>query len=461
MRLPLACSVLPISARAAAAQRTGLSLAEVVDIVHHRRAWRSGAVLDEAAYDQAYPAQQRGPYPHDEFGRFTGAGLLPADLVVQEIEVPRDPRERLDPPISAADVAAADVLRIDQIVAARQGRGAPVLLQQEARAHLQAIVEVLESAGDGVDTVALTRWQPMSELAPYYFSAYLSTPRCGAQGEPATSDLYLELTEDLDAFTPVDCAVLQQGYLVQFPRTSLVLSATGEIRDAFATNGLRAVGGDRGRLLLVPGGGGADARGFLPVAYVRDLEQRRWLSGPLTDAVPRFTSGTVPGIDATVVVDLAAGTFCWTDPHLPNPAWHRTASACGHYAWGGGSFVREAATGAAVLDVRRLEGVRLEGFARTDQGWRFLLRQEPDEDDPREYRFESQYPLRLLDESGEVVRELLDHPAPHVVALSPDGTRLLHATREELHVVDADSGRSLEVVDLRPLRRSVAAIGQN
>ncbi|MBK6871809.1 MAG: hypothetical protein IPG94_10595 [Kineosporiaceae bacterium] len=42
MRLPLACSVLPISARAAAAQRTGLSLAEVVDIVHHRRAWRRG-----------------------------------------------------------------------------------------------------------------------------------------------------------------------------------------------------------------------------------------------------------------------------------------------------------------------------------------------------------------------------------------------------------------------------------
>lgn len=372
---------------------------------------------------------------------------------VTDVEVPRDPRLPLDPLITGADVAAAEVLRLARRVASQLERGAPAPLRHPVQAALEAAVQELQelqelqeaAEADGV------RWHPVSELAPYYPSDE-ATPRTGARGEPVRNDLYHELTDHLDVSVPVDCCFLPDSYLVQFPRTSLVLSPTGEVRDTFTTNGLRAVGGDRRHLLLVPGGGGAFLRGFVPAGYVRDLEQQRWLTGALPAAVPRCVSGTLPEVDAAVVVDLAEGAFYWTTPRLPDPAEYRTTSACGRYVWDGGSFVREAATGRAVLDARWIEG-STEGFARTGQGWRILLRQEPDEDDDRCYRFESDHPLRLLDETGEVVRDLSEDPRPpDVLALSPDGTRLLHATAEELRVVDADSGRLLEVVaDVRAL----------
>ncbi len=431
MKLGLPCPVLPSRAREEAARRMGVSVDDVVEIALGTRAWRDRKVIDETTFLDAYP--------DDDFEEFTCARVLPDDLTVREIEVPRDPSELLAPPISSADVVAADVFALAEHLERMLELSAPNILLRHARSIIQA---ACEDASHG------TAWQPLSEL----MTGRPAEP--GAAGDPQPMFAVPFGSESCET-VPCDCAFLDSGFLLQFRFASIVLDADGEVRDFFGTCGLRAVGSDERHVLLVCGGGRTANSGYFGAeAFVRDVVSHGWLKGVLPESLPRFVAGTIGDAKWSVVVDVVKGGGYRMAPRwIGDQCGNTFNSTCGHYAWDGTRFVLEANSGTAVLDARDLHG-DLVSFAKTSNGWRFVMLEHPSEEEEDE---ESLPNLRLLDEAGQIVRELGEFDYESAVALSPNGARLLHVTGDRLRMLDTDSGEALgHSIDLRPLRAALA-----
>lgn len=411
----------------------GIGAEDVAKVVYGSHAWRDGQVMDEAAFFEAHP--------EDAFDAFTGIRVLPEDLLVREIEVPRDPRELLLPPITAADVVAADLQAIGEHLARLIELDAPSILLRHARSLVHGACEDLSGG---------TRWCPLDEL----MTGRPAAP--GASGAPHPG-FAVSFASESGETSPRDCAFLDTGFLVQFRYASVVLSADGEVRDVFATCALRAVGSDARHVALVCGGGFTSSSGYFGAeAFVRDVAEHRWTTGAIPGSLPRFLAGTIGDVKWSIVVDVVEGRGYRMAPRWMGDQCGSTFnSTCGRYAWDGSRFVLEASTGTAVLDTRDLRGA-LVSFARTANGWRFVMLDEPTDDEYEEHEAEP-WKLRLLDERGACIRELEDFEHTSAWALSPDGERLLHVTADRLRVLDADGGDPRgPSIDLRPLGPAIA-----
>ena len=430
MKLALPYPVLPVSARDGAAKRLGISVDEVVQIAYGYHALRDGKVIDGERFREAFP--------DDDLGDYTAAQVLPADLVVRELEVARDPAGLFAPPITGEDLVAVDAVACSAYVARLTELGAPGIILRHARSRLQQACEVSERA---------TRWQSLDELVTG------EPPGRGAVGAPKSA-FALPFEDESYETTPRDCAFVGASFLLQYRYASLVIGPDGEIRDVFPTCGLRAVGSDERYVLLVCGGGGAADSGYFGAeAFVRDTVEHRWLTGAIPETLPRFVAGTVGDMKWAIVTDVVQGVGYRTAPHATGDRCGGTFnSACARYAWGGERFVLEASTGNPVLDARDVQGI-LVSFAKNARGWRFVMLEQPD--DPYEDELPSK--LRVVDETGACIRELDNFDDATALALSSDGTRMLQATFDHMRVVDTDSGRVLgPTIDLRPLQAALA-----
>ncbi|MGE0400544.1 MAG: hypothetical protein AB7T06_27795 [Kofleriaceae bacterium] len=437
MKVGLPYPVLLVSAREEAARRLGVSVADVISIAYGRHAYRDGELFDADTFRKAFP--------DDEFEAFTAAQAFPAELMVKELDVQRDPSQRLEPPISAADVAAVDAVARAAYVARLTELDAPGIILREARSQLQQASETGERHA---------RWEPVAELVTG------NAPASGAAGEPRAA-YALPFSDESFETAPRDCAFVGSGFLLQYRYASLVIGLEGEIRDVFPTCASRAVGSDARHVLLVTGGGGASDSGYFDgEAYVRDVAEHRWLVDEIPQSLPRFIAGTIGDMKWAVVVDVVAGVGYRTAPHTAGDQCGGTFnSACTRYVWDGARFVLEAATGEPVLDARAISGT-LVSFAKTATGWRFIVLADADRDPYEEDEKPSQ--LRIVDESGACIRELGEFDYATAVALSADGTRMLHATMDNLRIVDADTGRLVgPAIDLRPLHTALALPNEN
>ena len=425
VRLRLPCSVLLVS-REAAATRLGLDADDVDAIVHGASAWRDGRTWSEEAFIDAYP--------DDDFSDFTCADVLPSELCTDSIELPRDPRVRLEPPITHEDVRALAIARVAASLARLLELGAPSSLLRHAKSTLQAAVDPMDSP----------RWQPLSELQTG------SAPPKGAGGTPSAAFAipWFGALGRADGSRVLDCAFIEGGLLVQLRYGSAILDAHGAILDIFPTCGLRLVGSTARHLAFVSGGGAtATSASFGARLYVRDRRTRAWLTGAIPDGLPRFVAGRVADVKWTIVVDTAEGRAYRMDPYSLSDAGSAFNSACGRYVWDGSELVLEAETGAPVVDVRGMDADPI-AFARGGEGWRFVVDPWRDEDEEDEEDEPVAHVLQLRDEQGRVLREL----QPTAVALSPDATKLLVAD-ETLRIVAADTGAALgPALDLQPLR---------
>jgi hypothetical protein len=359
---------------------------------------------------------------------------------VKELDVQRDPTQRLEPPITAADVAAVDATTQAAYVARLTELDAPGIILRHARSMLQQACETGERH---------TRWEPVAELVTG------NAPARGAAGAPRAA-YALPFSDESFETAPRDCAFVSSGFLLQYRYASLVIGPEGEVRDVFPTCASRAVGSDARHVLLVTGGGGASDSGYFDAeAYVRDVVEHRWVAGEIPQSLPRFVAGTIGDMKWAIVVDVVAGVGYRTAPHTAGDQCGGTFnSACTRYAWDGARFVLEAATGEPVLDARDITGT-LVSFAKTATGWRFIVLVDADGDPYEEDEKPSQ--LRIVDDSGTCIRELGDFDYATAVALSADGTRMLHATVDDLRVVDTDTGSLVgPALDLRPLHASLA-----
>lgn len=432
MKVGLPYPVLLVSAREEAAQRLGISVADVVNVAYGNHAYRDGKLFDADAFREAFP--------DDEFDAFTAAQALPADLLVKELDVQRDPAQRLELPITAADVAAVDVVALAARVARLTELAAPDIILRHARHELQRASETGERH---------TRWEPIAELVTG------DAPPVGAAGAPRAA-FALPFSDESCETAPRDCAFVGSGFLLQYRYASLVIGPDGEVRDVFPTCASRAVGSDARHVLLVTGGGGASDSGYFEAeAYVRDVVEHRWLAGEIPQSLPRYVAGTIGDMKWAIVVDVVAGVGYRTAPHTAGDQCGGTFnSACTRYAWDGARFVLKAATGEPVLDSRDISGT-LVSFAKTATGWRFIVLVDADRDPYEEDERPSQ--LQIVDESGTCIRDLGDFDYATAVALSADGTRMLHATMDDLRIVDTDTGSLVEpAIDLRPLHASLA-----
>lgn len=427
MKLALPCPVLRPDAVQQAARRLGVSPAEVTAIALGERALVAGEVLDEVQFWKRYPDA--------DFDDATGSRAIPAELSVRAIDVPRDPGERMSPPITGADVAAAEIHAIARRLASLERLGAPGILLGNERRRLQAAC-----LAHGEPT-----WQPLAELVTG------APPPRGAVGAP--DPMFAESFDapgGVDAATPLDAAFLPDGFLVSCQYASVVLGADGGVRDVFPTCGLRLVGADRDALLLVCGGGPTGSSGYIGgEALVRVVAERRWHTGAVPATLPGHVAGTIGDVKWAVVLDVAAPRGYRMSPGFPgDQCGEAFNSACGRYAWDAYQFVREAATGEAVLDARDVRG-RLVGFARAADGWRFLVGADKRAADG------AAPALRILDERGTELRRFEDTTGAW--ALSPDGTRVLHVTREALVVIELDASTPPRpVFALAPLLAALA-----
>jgi hypothetical protein len=432
MKVGLPYPVLLVSGREEAARRLGVNVADVVNVAYGYHAYRDGKLFDPDAFREAFP--------DDEFDAFTAAQALPVDLLVKELDVERDPAQRLELPITAADVAAVDAVARAANVARLSALGAPGIILLHARRGLQQACEIGERE---------TCWEPLVDLVTG------DAPAVGAAGAPRTA-FALPFSDESFETSPRDCAFVGSGFLLQYRYASLVIGPEGEVRDVFPTCASRAVGSDARHVLLVTGGGGASDSGYFGAeAYVRDVVEHRWLAGEIPPSLPHFVAGTIGDMKWAIVVDVVAGVGFRTAPHTSGDQCGGTFnSACTRYAWDGARFVLEAATGKPVLDARDIPGT-LVSFAQTATGWRFIVLVDADGDPYEEDEKPSQ--LRIVDESGTCIRELGDFDHATAVALSADGTRMLHATMDELRIVATDTGSLAgPTIDLRPLHASLA-----
>ncbi len=457
MRLELPCPILLRSSYPEVGRRLGLSPDDIERVLWGSRALRDGRVFDVTAFANAYP--------DDLFDDFTGDDCFPDDLLVRSFEVPRDPATLLTPPITEFDRAAADAW-----VAIRRHRklaelNAPGLLLAPERSNLRQACDAEKDAE--------TPWQPMSEL----MTGAPAKPGAAGEAHPMFGVPFGEV----DPTVPGDAAWLPDGLVVFWPYVTIVFGFDGRIRDVFASRGLRAIGGDARFLGLVCGGGGVASSGYFGAeVFVRDLEKHEWLTrgSPIPASIPRYVAGTIGDVKWAVVVDTLEGIGYRTSPRASGDQCGETFnSACGRYAWDRGRFVLEAATGKAVLDVDRLEG-QLLGFAHAErpdsrgagpdqpdsrgagpdqpdsrgagpERWRFLMLAEPGDDELPEDVEPPPSLIRLVDETGAVLRTL--ERATVACALSADASQLVEVAPHSLTVTDCDSGRRLRQLDLSTL----------
>lgn len=147
VKVELPYPVLLVSAREEAARRLGVSVADVVNVAYGYHAYRDGKLFGADAFREAFP--------NDEFEAFTAGEALPADLMVKELNVRRDPAQRLAPPITAADVAAVDAAAQAAYVARLTELTAPGIILRHARSMLQQACEAGERHA---------HWEPLAEL---------------------------------------------------------------------------------------------------------------------------------------------------------------------------------------------------------------------------------------------------------------------------------------------------------
>jgi hypothetical protein len=288
------------------------------------------------------------------------------------------------------------------------------------------------------------QWQPgmrpLRDLGDQY--------TLGAAGVP-TPHAWLVASSN-DANHALACQVVADGFVVHFGFASVVLRSTGEISDVFPSNLLRVVGGSPEFLTLAK-----INRFYDQQLFVRDVIEHRWLTGSIPSGLPNHSAGVLPDRTRAVVIDHETGVYYDIESGAISGTDMVHVSACGRYVWDSVAYIREAASGRPVLDARSVVGDVIS-FARTVDGWRFVMQYEPDEEEPLDV---ADVPwLRLLTETGEIVRELnvdrwgLNRWDVSPLALSADGTRLIEVTDTSLDVFDADSGQfACSSIDLTPL----------
>lgn len=428
IKLELPCPVLLRGAYPEAARRLGLTEDDVERIAWGTSAFRDGRVMAWKEFDELFP--------EDDFNDFTGDEHFPEDLLTTRIEVPRDPAVLMTAPITAHDRAAASAWVAMQRFRRLRELNAPSILLAAERANLREACASVEAE--------TAPWQPMAEL----MTGAPASP--GAAGEAHA--MFGVPFGDRDATGLVDVAWLPDGLVVFWPYATLVFALDGTVRDAFPTRGLRAVGGDSSVIGLVCGGGPAASSGYFGAeVFVRDVVAHEWRSrgSLIPPTIPRYVAGTIGDVKWAVVVDAREGVGYRTSPVTSgDQCGEAFNSACGGFVWDRGRFVLEAATGIAVLDVKRLEGTFV-GFARGTRGWRFLMLDEPQDEDLPDDAEPPPLLFRLKDETNAVIRSL--DKATLACALSPDANRLVEVTDSALVVTDADSGRQEVTFDLSNL----------
>jgi hypothetical protein len=428
MKLVLPYPVLPPTARPQVAQRLGVTIDDVEMLLQGTRGWYDGRLVDASAFESDHP--QLGP------DQYSGTGVLPPDLIVTEIDVERDPRQPFTPPITAVDLAAADVVRLADFLTWAQTSGVASLTRY--RWLLQNACDATLTADDALPW--RQQMYPISDLGLEF--------QPGAVGTPLPHAWFLA-TKD-EAINVLACDVVRDGYLVHFGFASVVLRPDGEVRDLFPNNGNRAVGSDSQFVMLA-----SNSRPFTMHAYVRDMDNHRWVTGPIPPSLPRHTAGVV--IDRMpIVIDHDRGVYCNIQPRAIGETETVRTSACGRFVWDSSTFVREALTGRPVFDARWVPGDVIS-FAQTTDGWRFVMCDQPQDENPTDWPS-----LRLLSETGDVVRQLdvgtwdFTRIGLSPVALSADGTQLLEVRESMLRVLDADTDEPAgQTIDLRPLHTAL------
>jgi len=404
-RIELPCAVIPAGSKRAACRKLGIDAKALERIIDGSLGWLPGVgLVDESG------AEARGV----EFGDCTcvdGIAAHVPELVQRHASIETKGLE--------ADVGITTLA--DQLRRLLELH-APEIILRHQRSRMQRRVEEL-----GKPHVA--KWEPYEALMTGAPASPLCEPPLALFGP----------RQAVDATEPRDCFVLRAGFLVQYPYASVVVGDDGEVRDIFPTCGIRPVGcSDDMKILFVSGGGQASDSGyFAPTPIVRDVVRRRWVGGKLPKGLPRYVAGTIGDVKWAIVADLQRALGYRMSPDwIGDQCGFTTTSADGAYAYDGGWFVIEAATGKRVLDVRRLRKDVLSFARRADGAWRFVV-------DGRE--------RRVLDDKGKLVAR-----ARHrVCAIDRTAERILVVSKKEL-VYAAIEGKTIKRIGLSSLSRRLA-----
>lgn len=455
-RLELPCAVVHPAARAALGRALGLDDAQIEAILS------GGAGIERGEGGQVSTIGESDFYerkPEGDFELLTCADALASlapGFVLRSvpIEAERAARvrgERLASPVDEVDTHYVGLLEQAKYAAHLIELNAPGILVRSVKAKLQSAFDSLVALRSGKP--APERWEGYDQL----MTGAPASPLCH---EPQA---IFAIDRVSNPAAPRDCFVLRSGFLVMFPWGSVVLGPDGELRDWFATRGLRPVGDD-GTSIVFVGGGGPTARSgyFSPTPIVRDVGARRWLTGPLPPGLPRYVAGTIGDVRWAIVADLYRALGAHISPGWMGDQCGSTITSVDNaHAYDGGFFVIECATGRRVLDMRNRVGEVVSFVRRADGHWRLLMAPGDDFDDDDdenedeaaeadEANIEAEPPcLRVVDESGAELHRLPTDATTAV--LSPDGESLLWASPEELRLVDLESGRGRLALDLRPL----------
>jgi hypothetical protein len=433
-RIELPCAVLLPASKAAACRALGIDEAALERILDGALAWTPevGLVDESAALDRDL-----------EFGDHTcvdGIAERIPELVLRHVPIEK---ERLAAVVGGARLRTiddADAPYIALVTLAQQLRRllelrAPEIIVRAQRSRVQRRFEQIVDARSGKPSV--TAWQPYEEL----MTGEAASARC----EPPRA-IFADRSAE-DPAKPRDCFVLGSGFLVLYPFASIVLGAGGEVRDVFETCGLRPVGCSDTKILFVAGGGPtADTGYFSPTPVVRDVAKRRWVTGKVPKGLPRYVAGTIGDVKWAIVADLERARGYRISPDwVGDQCGFTVASLDGAYAYDGGNFMIEIATGKRVLDMRQLGHDVLSFTRRPDGAWRFVGVPAPQTDD------EAPGPPRVVDVDAAVIAQ----PAHPVCALDPSGERILSVSKKEL-VFASVEGETLARFDLAGLARGLA-----
>jgi hypothetical protein len=427
-RIELPCAVLPPESKGEACRVLGIDAKALEAIIDGTM----GFLPDVGLVDEK-TAEDRGV----EFGDCTGVdGIAPVipKLVRKHVEIEKErlaevrgARIRIVDDLHGASMAVdalSDVLR--RLIELR----APEIILRHQRGRLQRCFEELALARAGKPRGTI--WKPYEALMP--------GPPVSLLCE-APLAIYA-MRDPADVAEPRDCFVLPTGFLVQFPYASVVIAPSGKVGDFFPTCGLRAVGcTDDLKILFVSGGGrAADTGYFTPTPIVRDVIRQKWVTGKLPKGLPRYVAGTVADVKCAIVADLHRALGYHVSPDwFGDQCGCTTTSLDGAYAFDGGWFMIEAATGKRILDMRQLEYGVLSFTRRADGAWRFVATKE-------------ETGARVIDESGEVIAK----PRHPVCAIDRAGERILSVSKKELVYETIGGNKPIARVDLAPLARKLA-----
>lgn len=437
-RLDLPCWVLHPLLRGRVAAALGLAEETLSQVIAGTLALFEGRVVAESDFD----------HERSDIGDFVGvegvARALPEPGMLLLRAVPIEPERRralteahLDPPPDAIEAAYFTLARAAGGVRHMVELSAPEILIRAARAHVQRAFERLVGLRRGL--APPIEWTGLDDLVVKWGGATIQ-----ASGEPPPRTPW-RMPDDPG--WPVDGALLSSRLLVMFPFVTVALSMDGAVLDHFPTRALRFAGEGAEHLMLVQGGGPASSTMyFSPKPHIRDINAHTWLEGPIPPGLPSCVAGTVHDAKWSIVVDVRRQRGYLTAPYLLGDSGPVLCSADARYAWDGGPFVIEMATGLPVLDARWLseppadeddDDVDLPqptSFARrADGSFVFVLGG------------------RLVDGRGQPILEL---PEGAVAVLDGEGARLMLLLHEEIRVVEIASGESRSF----KLRRLCAAL---